>query len=122
MKFHSNVTLRHDAFLFQDCCGDDFKLELDKWNLDPDLISDCCCLQYRRSVSVRHEREVRGEGRYAAADGEEEGGETSGSGWRNTVWEVLENTDPRWYTKVRCISRLLVELPFSLSPRFLYPI
>ena len=115
MKFHSNVTLRHDAFLFQDGCGDDFKLELDKWNLDPDLISDCCWFQYTRSVSVRSESEVRSDGR-PAADGEGEGGATSGSGWRNTVWEVLENTDPRWYTKVPCISWLLVGMCFSLSP------
>ena len=73
-------------------------------------------------MSVTPESEVRGEARPAAADGETEGGGTSRSGWRNTVWEMLDNTDPSWYTKVRCISWLLVELPFSLSPRFLSPI
>ena len=105
-------SFHHILTLFQDCCGDDFKLELDKWNMDPDLISDCCWIQYRRSVSVHREsgvrgQDVRGQGLRAENGGvqvEDQGG-AGGEGtprpdWRKTAWDVLENTDPSWYTKV----------------------
>ena len=78
---------------FQNVCGSDFKIYLEKWNVDANAIPDCCWPTYRKSTCGNQiENDVIAENDVNA---------DSAGDWKAKLWRVLENTKPGWATKVR---------------------
>ena len=80
-------------FFFQNVCGSDFKIYLEKWNVDPNAIPDCCWPTYRKSTcGTQIESDVIAENDVNT---------DSAGDWKAKLWSVLENTKSGWGTKVR---------------------
>ena len=65
---------------------------LDKWNVDPNAIPDCCWSTYRKSTS----------GSQIGSDliVDNDVNTDSVVDWKERLWGVLENRRPGWGTKV----------------------